>query len=465
MPRRELLTPAQRQQVLALPSDARQIAECYALSAADLDLVSIHRGEPNRLGFAVQLCFLRHPGRAWSPEEQLPSPMVSFIAHQVETEPEHLTDYARRDETRREHLGELLGTLGWSTFGLADYRELSAWLVGLARTTDHGLVLVQALISELRRRRVVVPVLAVLERLATAVRSRARRETYRALTADLSAEQRILLDALLEPRPDTAQTHLGWMRQPAGVPSAGNILKCIERLTSLRSVGIPASWANRVHQNRLLQIAREGANTDAAHLRELTEDRRYATLVATVLDTVATLTDETLEMHERFTGRQFRKAERRHQEAFQQSGKAINEKLNLYARIGHALIAARASASDPYGAIEALLPWARFCASVDEAARLAKPDDFDYLGLVGDGYAQLRRYAPEFLAAFEFRAAPAGEELLRAVELLCELNANNTRKVPDGAPRGFIRRRWETLVFAGDGIERRFYEWCVMAEL
>ena len=40
----------------------------------------------------------------------------------------------------------------------------------------------------------------------------------------------------------------------------------------------------------------------------------------------------------------------------------------------------RASASDPYEAIEALLPRERFSASVDEAAKLAKPDDFDYLG-------------------------------------------------------------------------------------
>lgn len=169
--RRELLTPAQRQHLLALPSSARHIAECYTFSAADLELVSIRRGEQNRLGFALQLCFLRHPGRAWTPEEQASSPMVRFIAHQIDAEPEHLTDYARRDETRREHLSELLGALGLGTFGLAEYRALSGWLLGLARTTDHGLVLVQALISELRKRRVVVPVLTVLERLATAVRS------------------------------------------------------------------------------------------------------------------------------------------------------------------------------------------------------------------------------------------------------------------------------------------------------
>jgi hypothetical protein len=35
-----------------------------------------------------------------------------------------------------------------------------------------------------------------------------------------------------------------------------------------------------------------------------------------------------------------------------------------------------------------------------EAEKLARPEDFDYLDLVGEGYAHVRRYAPTFLAGF-----------------------------------------------------------------
>ena len=38
--------------------------------------------------------------------------MVRFVADQIDAESEYLTDYARRDEARREHLSELLATLG-----------------------------------------------------------------------------------------------------------------------------------------------------------------------------------------------------------------------------------------------------------------------------------------------------------------------------------------------------------------
>jgi hypothetical protein len=387
MSRQEILSPAQQTQLRILPADVRQITDCYTFSPADLDLIAKRRGEPNRLGFAVQLAFLRYPSRSWGPDESVPAPMLRFIADQVGVGPEWLAGYAARDETRKEHLAELLAVFGWRTFGLPEHREMSTWLIALARNTDRGLALIKALLDELRRRRILAPALSVLDRLASAVRHRARREAYRALTVDLSPGQRVRLDELLTPYSDSRLTHLGWLRQAGGAPNPANILKGIGRLTVLRNLCIPGDWALRVHQNRLAQTAREGANTDAAHLRDFGDERRHATLVAVVLDTTATLTDEMLEMHERTIGREFKKAERRHLDAFREGGKAINEKVRLYAAVGKALIEARTRAVDPFPEIEKLMTWEAFLASVEEAAKLASPEDFDHLALVGNGYS------------------------------------------------------------------------------
>ena len=67
MPWRDLLSPAQRAQVMALPTSLREYEELYTLTPADQEFVTVHRTNANRLGVAVQLCFLRHPGRAWAP--------------------------------------------------------------------------------------------------------------------------------------------------------------------------------------------------------------------------------------------------------------------------------------------------------------------------------------------------------------------------------------------------------------
>src|SRR5580704_15659380 len=151
MPRQELLSPAQCAQLLALPTDPRQIAERYTFTPADLDLIAKCRGGPNRLGFAVQLGLLRYPGRAWTPLESVPLPLLQFIAAQVGVSPGRLTEYGTRDETRREHLAKLLTTFGWRTFGVREHREASTWLMKLARSTDQGLVLVRELMDETPR--------------------------------------------------------------------------------------------------------------------------------------------------------------------------------------------------------------------------------------------------------------------------------------------------------------------------
>jgi TnpA family transposase len=149
----------------------------------------------------------------------------------------------------------------------------------------------------------------------------------------------------------------------------------------------------------------------------------------------------------------------------QESGKAINDKVRLYSRVGRALFEAKQSGRDPFAAIKEIIPWEVFSQSIAEAEKLAQPEEFDYLALVGDGFNQLRRYTPILLEALTMKAAPAAYELLAGVDVLKDMNARQARKVPEDAPTAFVRKRWESLVRPPDGLDRRFYELCVLAEL
>ena len=74
-------------------------------------------------------------------------------------------------------------------------------------------------------------------------------------------------------------------------------------------------------------------------------------------------------------------------------------------------------------------------------------------------------YSPILLGTFEFRAASAASALLKAVDTLRQLNRDSARKVPADAPTDFIRPRWSRYVTGPEGIDRRYYEFCAMAEL
>ena len=129
--------------------------------------------------------------------------------------------------------------------------------------------------------------------------------------------------------------------------------------------------------------------------------------MALAIEGMATVTDEIIDLHDRILGKLFNAAKNKHQQQFQASGKAINAKVRLFGRIGQALIEAKQAGRDPFAAIEAVMSWDAFAESVTEAQKLAQPEDFDFLHRIGESYATLRRYAPEFLDVLKLRAAPA----------------------------------------------------------
>jgi hypothetical protein len=214
------------------------------------------------------------------------------------------------------------------------------------------------------------------------------------------------LDDLLKRHENGKTTRLAWLRQSPAKPNSRHMLEHIERLKTWQLLGLPIGIERSVHQNRLLKIAREGGQMTPADLAKFESQRRYATLVALAVEGMATVIDEIIDLHDRIVGKLFNAARNKHQQQFQAQGKAINDKVRLYGRIGQALIEAKQRCGDPFAAIEAIMPWKAFAESVTEAQTLAQPDDFDFLHCVGEGYFTLRRYAPELLDVLKLRAAP-----------------------------------------------------------
>ena len=80
MPHQELLTESQRLLYQAPANDERGMVRHYTLNAEDLALINRRRGDPNRLGFALMLCYLRFPGRILQRAEQPSAELRAFVA-------------------------------------------------------------------------------------------------------------------------------------------------------------------------------------------------------------------------------------------------------------------------------------------------------------------------------------------------------------------------------------------------
>ena len=114
----------------------------------------------NQLGFALQLCAFRYPGRLLRAGEATPDSALQFIAEQLHVSPETLAAYAARPQTRRKQLDALRAEFGSRMFAPGHGRDLLAWLLPVALATTNASAIATALMDELRRRRIVArPVL------------------------------------------------------------------------------------------------------------------------------------------------------------------------------------------------------------------------------------------------------------------------------------------------------------------
>jgi hypothetical protein len=463
--RRQQLTEVQIAGLFDPATDRRELVRHYTLSDADITMIRLCRGDHSRLGYALMLCYLRYPGRPLNANEQPAAALVAFVASQIDVLPSAINDYLNSEQNRRRHAVELRDRLELCPFGTRPAAELTGWLLPHAIENDRLAHLAELVMEECRRRRIIIPRPQRLERFCIEARHRARREVQRRLTEGLTADQRRQLDALPGRRENTNQSWLAWLRQMPEAAKPVAMLGLIDRLKHVRAIGLDPARGHRVHQARLAQLAREASRTTAQHIADHERQRRHATLVAVTLDLTANLTDQAIDLFDRLIGTMFRKAEGRHARAFQADGRAINEKVRLYARVGAALIEARDNQQDAFNAITAVLPWERFLATVAEAGTLARPETFDAYQKLIEHYAGVRRWAPVFLTAFEFEGVPASASLLRAIEVLREVNRSGKSTLPKSAPTGFVRQRWAAQVLPGGEINRRHYELCALSEL
>jgi len=217
MPRRSILSTAERESLLALPDAEAQLIRYYTFSEHELAIIRQHRGGANRLGFAVQLCYMRYPGVALGAGETPFPPLLRLAAAQVKVPVETWDEYGRRDQTRREHQVELQSVFGFQPFTLRHYRVALRDLDDVASRTDKGLILATALTESLRSRAILLPSINVIERICAESVTRGNRRIFRVLTESLSETQRAALDDLLRPRPGGGPksnlTAMSWLRQ------------------------------------------------------------------------------------------------------------------------------------------------------------------------------------------------------------------------------------------------------------
>jgi TnpA family transposase len=466
MARRSLLTGGERRKLFEPPVADREVARCYTLSPEDLRWLDGRKGEANKLGVAVQMALLRHPGFGWRAGETVPPMVVRFLADQIHVPASALDNYSKRPQTRLDHTGQLHDRLGLRAFVRGDIRQAVSIAEAAAHATDKGGTIVEALIADLRGRGIVLPSPDTLERVGLAGRSQARRKAANDLLASVTPSQLEAVDRLLINDPALRKSPLAWLREIPESPTAANMAAITERLAYVRALAIDPAISEAIHERRFEQYAREGAVAPAFLLSGYSVGRRRATVVAQLIFLESRLSDAAVDIFDKMVGSLFAKGRRGRERKFQASSRDVSQLMRLFSGVISAVDQARVDGGDVLDRIDAQVGWWKVLAAKPKIDSLAALAIEDPLISAADRYGALRRFAPTFLENIQFRAGAGGAPLLKALDLLRGLNQSGRRELPDDAPLPFASKHWKALVKPPGGpINRRLYETAVAATL
>lgn len=214
MAHRTILTNRQRGTLFALPTDEPRLLRHYTLSDEDLEQIGKRRRPRNRLGFAVQLCALRFPGRALTPGELIPAEITSFVAAQLGLKEADLETYAVREETRHEHMALLREAFGYRAFSGCGARDLKIWLDREAELATSNEDIARRFVDECRRTQTILPAITTVERLCADALVAAERRIETRIAQRLSDDLCDQLDVLLYQTRGSPTSCWKWTKRP-----------------------------------------------------------------------------------------------------------------------------------------------------------------------------------------------------------------------------------------------------------
>ena len=284
MASRRLVSASARETLFGIPSDTASLERNYVLADDDLDLICTRRSAENRLGLAIHIALLRHPGQGWLDGDDLPGPLIRWLAEQVAVRSSALAGYGTRDATRSSHRQLAIRHLGRRPFVPDDMGTAIDLAARAAFHTDEGRIILIGLINDMKALRFVLPSTAALERIGLAGRARARRISAQALNDALDRTRKGALTDLLKNGPAIGQSRLSWLRGRPHSTSATSLHSLLVRLRFLRAIRLPPDPGQNIHPARLARFAREGAVAPINLLNDFGERRRMASLAAQMLE-------------------------------------------------------------------------------------------------------------------------------------------------------------------------------------
>lgn len=438
MAHRAVLTARQRAALFDLLTDETSLLRHYTLSDEDIDLIRTRRRPENQIGFALQLCAFRYPGRLLKPGEVIPDEMACFLTAQLGLKSDDLLPYVTRENTRHEHLGSLRKQYGYKMFTGKRTKQMRFWLDQHAEAALSSEGMVRGFVEECRRRQIILPGLTVIERLCADGLVAAERRVETRIADRLNSAMRCCLDALLHEEVNDRTSRFVWLRQFAVGNNSADINRQLDRLEFLQGIVLSPVVLDGIPAHRIARLRRQGERYFTDGLRDITSDRRLAILAVCVVEWAAALADVIVETHDRIVGATWRDAKKVCDTRVAEAQAEIDTTLAGFETLGSTLLMAKGDEVAVAGAVDASCGWGGLESLVAKAGQLRATVKADVLAHVAKGFHRFKLYAPRMLTALDITSADVTKPLLSAAAII-----QDKQDIPTGSLSFLLpRSKW-----------------------
>jgi len=445
--------------------DEIQLARYFHLDESDLEFISNRRGDHNRLGFALQITSIRFLGCFVSDLNVVPVNVQHFVAEQLAIiDVEVLAEYANRETTIREHTALIRTHYG--------YREISDCKFSLSR-----LLYARAWISNERpslmfdfatvwliQNKILLPGVTTLCRLIAKIREKASKRLWRLLSALPTTEQKAKLKTLLKIRENKRFSNLDYYRKSPTTVSSNSFNSTIIRYVELRDFGIQSIDFSRIPPIRLKMIARHAGMITAPKIAEISEQKQIAILIAFVKTFEVVALDDALEVLDQLISEIIGTAKRRVQKNRIRTLKDLDKSALALAEVCELILNDETRNDALRDEIFAKISKEKLVESINTVNSLVSRDGNFYEEMM-DQYGKVQRFLPVLLNNITFKAAPAGEPILQALNYLKSIEGGR-KQILKNPPVDFISSTWKKQIYdENNNITKQAYTLCVLQQL
>jgi TnpA family transposase len=440
----------------------------------------------NRLGFAVLLKFFQLEARFPEQKNEIPKPVVIYLAKQVGVPFEEYHAYDWQGRNIKYHRAQIRSFLGFRQATVADAQEMANWLVeqvlGHQQDFEHLEALV---IQRFREQRFEPPTQQRMSRLIRSALRTYETKFFSSTLQKLTPQTKTSIDCLLttsapnenkvtavDPA-DRQGVSLHELKADPGRVGLESILAEVTKLQSLRQLSLPSDLF-RAASPKILQVYKTRvAASPPSELRSSPPATRYTLMAAFCYLKSQEITDGLIELLLQIVHRMGARAETKVEKELMADFKRVTGKTSLLYQL------AQAAVTHPEGIVKDVLYPVVGKQTLIDLVKEFKSTGNAYrqkvYSIMRSSYSSYyRRMVPQILDVLEFRSNnDVHRPVIQALELLKKY-ANSTQRYYDATEEvplvGILRSSWREILLEQDAdgqerINRINYEICVLQAL